>query len=295
MTPRHSRFTSKAADVSQHVEMTTNVHGLSASDTADEEMADASNQETPRARRTGGRGLDISKAGASEVLEHNGYPFVPETAVAQTFPNQVPSSPSTRLSRSSSRPPTPHLQVDPENPMVQALGVLEKGLRSTPSIVTPSIYVTTAKTQWGRAPDCTHVYKYPADNRIPKSAFTIQLWDPAKGRRGALNPKTDWTRANFYAVISTKSSRAMFINGVPLSRKLEDNPQPLGLLYSGDKITVFENGKEHMRFHVKFWFGAAREQRDETNDQFRVWMGEDEITKAIAEAEARRSDRTIKA
>lgn len=282
----------------------------------------SSNQETPRARKAGVKSLAFPSGPRSSSMnaESGGNPPLPDTAVAQTFPKiarppqftpnaqdapvtpghlslaQTMAPPPRRASTNSSRPPTPVMQSNPENPLVPALGVLSPG-RS--SIAVETVYVTLAKTEWGRSPECTHVYPKPQDVRVSKSAFTIMLWDPATGRKAEQTPDFDWTKSNFYAVISTRCSGHIRINGVPMSRRRSnDEKAQLGVLRTGDVVEVMHDDKkgEHLRFHVHFWFGASKQERNDKTDAFRVLIGEEALKQAIEDAEATtstRSDRTI--
>lgn len=132
--------------------------------------------------------------------------------------------------------------------------------------------------------ECTYRFPDRMDTRVPKSAFTIMLHDPNGDNTES---DKDWTQTHFYAVIGTRCSGYILINDIAMTRNktADGEKSQLGILQTGDVIEVFDKMGEHLRFHVHFWFGAAKARRGK-NDPFKVILGRKALSRTIANKEA---------
>ena len=127
------------------------------------------------------------------------------------------------------------------------------------SVISNSFSIEQRLTSWGRDPESTYVYPNSMDTRVPKAAMDILLWRPGIERE--LQNGADWAKMpDICAIISTRCSKYIFINEVPLTTSKGDG-WLYGILRQGDIITIFENPTAFLKFRCEFYFGLSREPR----------------------------------
>ncbi|KAK3045276.1 hypothetical protein LTS18_014137, partial [Coniosporium uncinatum] len=115
-------------------------------------------------------------------------------------------------------------------------------------------------TVWGRAPDNTHVYEPGHDTRVAKKAIVI--WFHAIGIEKAIKEGRDWTKLeSLHTIVNTYSKVGIWVNGVKLRAGGENGSFSFGRIYTGDVITVFQDGGERLKFVCEFHHGEAKERR----------------------------------
>ncbi|KAG8530768.1 uncharacterized protein KY384_004125 [Bacidia gigantensis] len=162
------------------------------------------------------------------------------------------------------------------------------------SIPSKTIRVTSRCTTFGRDTDRDFVHPNPKEDRVPKQAIYILLWYPTIEDELATG-KSDWqSHPELTAIIFTKTSRYLKING---TRLMKGNGCWLwGKLKTGDVIEVFgptegqdfskaePKQKDYLRFHCEFFVGMSKELR-KADEPFKVLKEE----KKFKEHEGRRS------
>ena len=144
--------------------------------------------------------------------------------------------------------------------------VLVKG--SVPSV--HKIKIAARTTTFGRDLESHFIHQNSSDTRVPKNAIDIQMWYPTIDKD--INACKDWsTNKDLKALISTRTSRYIKINGIRLMRG--EGCWQYGELRSGDIVTVFElpegmtakkpKDSEFLRFRCEFYIGASRQSRKE--------------------------------
>ena len=115
-------------------------------------------------------------------------------------------------------------------------------------------------TSWGRDPSSnTHVYHDAMDTRVPKAALDIIFWRP--GIEAELEHGADFTKMpDIQALIQTRCSKAILVNGVPLTKEQGDG-WLYGILKSGDIITIFDGPKGFLKLRCEFYVGLSQEGR----------------------------------
>lgn len=123
-------------------------------------------------------------------------------------------------------------------------------------------------TSWGRAPENTIVYPQNFDMRIPKQAMDIMWWGPSMP--SFIEKGGDWMEVeNSWAIIISRASTFILVNGVKLRYlNRRENAALFGRLYTGDIITVFEDGKEYLRFKCEFFHGRSAGPRPKDEQPF---------------------------
>ncbi|KAL9098643.1 MAG: hypothetical protein Q9163_005736 [Psora crenata] len=140
------------------------------------------------------------------------------------------------------------------------------------SIPSVSIKLTTQATTFGRDPHSDFIHPDIREDRIPKNALDIALWYP-NIERDIASGKTDWhLNESLTAIISTRTSRYIKVNGVRLMKG--SGCWLYGKLRTGDVITIFGppegvdmssmdgKQKEYLRFRCEFFIGGSKELRD---------------------------------
>ena len=133
------------------------------------------------------------------------------------------------------------------------------------------IKITSMGTSFGRNPNCKYIHPNVRDRRIPKNAFDIQMWYPGM-EKDLESGKVDWANnPALTAVISTRTSIAIAVNGVRLAKGA--NCWLFGRLRTGDVISVIElpegqvprtdYDKEYLRYRCEFFIGASKSVRGE--------------------------------
>ena len=139
------------------------------------------------------------------------------------------------------------------------------------SVSTPRIKITQHMTTYGREPISDFVHPDPMDWRIAKNAIDIKMHYPGI-EKDIEAGKTDWhLREDLTAIITTRTSRYIKINGVRLM--MGQGCWLYGKLKTNDIISVFElpegqapkneKEKEYLRLRCEFFVGASREPRAE--------------------------------
>lgn len=144
-------------------------------------------------------------------------------------------------------------------------------LKSLPgSMLDLKIRLEDRMTSWGRGPNATIRHPDNLDVRIPAYALEITFWAPGLERRIAEGQ--DWTQVpGVMAVLSTKTSKCIWVNDVPLRKGGPDGLQ-FGKLYTGDIITIYkhrDNG-EFLQLKCEFYHGESAQPRPEGETGFVV-------------------------
>ena len=142
-------------------------------------------------------------------------------------------------------------------------------------------------TSWGRDPASnTHVYHDSMDTRVPKAALDIIFWRP--NIEPELEQGVDFTKMpDIQALIQTRCSRAILVNGVHLTKEQEDG-WLYGILKTGDIITIFDGPKGFLKLRCEFYIGLSKDRRL-PGDNFTV---EKEVHKFMAWKSAQTSPAT---
>lgn len=145
------------------------------------------------------------------------------------------------------------------------------------SIPTVPIKIANQRNSYGRDPASTFPHPDVKAERVPKNALDITMHYPGIDsdiEKGS----TDWhLRDELTAIISTRTSRYIKVNGVRLMRG--QNCWLFGKLRTGDVVTVFEpvegrapkmeGEKQFLKFRCEFFVGASKLPRNE-NEPFVV-------------------------
>ena len=133
----------------------------------------------------------------------------------------------------------------------------------------PRVIISSRATTFGRNKNCTFVHPDAMEDRIPKNAIDLQMWYPGI-EKDIKAGKTDIeSHKDLVAVISTRASRYIKVNGVRLI--MGKDRKYFGRLRTGDIITIFEfaegqtprtdKDKEFLRFRAEFFIGLSKEVR----------------------------------
>lgn len=161
-----------------------------------------------------------------------------------------------------------------ESPFVKPRPLLGK-LTSLPgSIFDLSIRLEERMTSWGRGPHATVCYPEPMDTRIPAYALEVTFWKPGPEFQALVDRGEDWTKIpDVMAILSTKTRRCIWVNGVELRR----GPEPeewegfyFGKLYTGDVITVYQHRDRYLKFRCEFYLGESAGSRPDDEAGFQV-------------------------
>lgn len=110
------------------------------------------------------------------------------------------------------------------------------------SIPSRMIHIVSQATTFGRDPECDYEFGDPTEDRVPKRAMDIALWYPRIEDDLACG-KDDWHKhPALTALISTRTSRHIRVNGVKLTRGT--GCWLYGKLHTGDVITIFGPANE---------------------------------------------------
>lgn len=158
---------------------------------------------------------------------------------------------------------------------------------SIPSV--PRVIISSRATTFGRDKNCTFVHPDAMEDRIPKNAIDLQMWYPGI-EKDIKAGKTDIeSHKDLVAVISTRASRYIKVNGVRLI--MGKDRKYFGRLRTGDIITIFEfaegqtprtdKDKEFLRFRAEFFVGLSKEVR-KPGEPFVVEMDDVNIRQVLA-------------
>lgn len=149
------------------------------------------------------------------------------------------------------------------------------------SIPTVRIKIGKQVNSFGRDPDSTFPHPDLKADRVPKNALDVTMYYP--GIEGDIaSGSTNWhLREDLTAIISTRTTRYIKVNGVRLMRGKDC--WLYGKLHTGDIISIFEapEGREpkneaekmFLKFRCEFFVGASKAPRSE-DDPFVVMKAE---------------------
>lgn len=128
-------------------------------------------------------------------------------------------------------------------------------------------------TSWGRGPLATFVYPDRMDTRIPAYAIEVTFWSP--GLELLVDEGTDWLEIpNVMTILSTKTRNRIWVNDVELRRgPTMDNGSEVwifGKIYTGDIITIWQNGGKFLKFRCEIYHGDSARPRPESEKGFIV-------------------------
>ncbi|KAI9806700.1 MAG: hypothetical protein M1825_006157 [Sarcosagium campestre] len=163
---------------------------------------------------------------------------------------------------------------------ISSLPVLGRLVTTADSFVSLTVSLTERETTWGRG--LANMIRYPdlQDIRVPKYALDILFW--RTGLSDVLKTTSNWLDVPEVPVIlKTRSSRAIKVNDVPLVFK-DDLGNQFGKLYTGDVITIFEDGDEELKFVCEFLRGASARKRSKDEPAFEIEHADFEDKDAIS-------------
>uniref|UniRef100_A0A093V9M5 Serine/threonine-protein kinase RAD53 n=1 Tax=Talaromyces marneffei PM1 TaxID=1077442 RepID=A0A093V9M5_TALMA len=128
-------------------------------------------------------------------------------------------------------------------------------------------------TSWGRGPLATLVYPDRMDTRIPAYAIEVTFWSP--GIEPLISEGADWRdMPDVMTILSTKTRNRIWVNDVELRRgPTMDNGSEVwifGKIYTGDIITIWQNGGKFLRFRCEIYHGDSARPRPESEKGFIV-------------------------
>ena len=133
----------------------------------------------------------------------------------------------------------------------------------------PRVIISSRATTFGRDKKCNFVHADAMEDRIPKNAVDIQMWYPGIEKDVTAGKADIESHKDLVAVISTRASRYIKVNGVRVIRGKDR--KYFGRLRTGDIITIFEfpegqtpktdKDKEFLRFRAEFFIGLSKEVR----------------------------------
>ncbi|KAL8993566.1 MAG: hypothetical protein Q9169_006248 [Polycauliona sp. 2 TL-2023] len=133
-----------------------------------------------------------------------------------------------------------------------------------------SIKLKQRVTTFGRHPACDYTWRNGLDIRVPKFALDIAFWRPRIERSLAKHPDLKWqSDKDLLTIIATRTSSAIFINGVALTKKPEgEKGLRYGVLRTGDVVMVFDDKAkgekgEKLEFRVDIRIGRSKVERKE--------------------------------
>ncbi len=161
-------------------------------------------------------------------------------------------------------------------------------LTSVPgSFVDLTLKLDRRVNKWGRAPENTIVYTQNLDTRVPKNAIDIMFWGPSIP--ALVEAGGDWmTVTECWAIIVTRSSTYITVNGVPLKylNSKKDAAQ-YGKLYTGDIVTVYDDGKEYLKFKCEFFHSKSVGSRPANETPFVICKEKPAYMKLLSESRSR--------
>ncbi len=219
----------------------------------------ASAQDQNEGDKTSDRGPSRPQSASNLVYKEVSRPESPDiTNLPPTAPTSVTASLHPAITTDNSttflRPPV-------------RFGNLIPTRGSIPTV--PRVIVSSRATTFGRDKNCTFIHPNAMEDRIPKNAIDLQMWYPGI-EKDVKAGKTDIeSHKDLVAVISTRASRYIKVNGVRLI--MGKDRKYFGRLRTGDIITIFEfaegqtpktdKDKEFLRFRAEFFIGLSKEVR----------------------------------
>lgn len=151
------------------------------------------------------------------------------------------------------------------------------------SFCTTTIKLEQRITYYGREPMSHVLHPDKLDRRVPKNALDIIFWRP--GIEKLLQEGKDWSMIEgLYAIVHTRTSRSIKINGVKLTKG--EGCWNFGRLHTGDVITIFEppenevlkgNTTEYLKFRCEFFLGLSAKPREDGSVAFVVEKEEEKF------------------
>lgn len=190
---------------------------------------------------------------------------------------EISDLPATSYGATSDNFPGPTLQHNSKTPSTSAFSkprpLLGKLTTLPGSIFDCTIRLEDRMTSWGRGLQTTVRYPKPMDARIPLYALEITFWKP--GMEALIAAGTDWmTIPGVTAILSTKTSKCIWVNGVELRRGPDGREGfQWGKLYTGDIITVYQHPQHrdrYLKFRCEFYHGDSARPRPENEKGFIV-------------------------
>lgn len=128
-------------------------------------------------------------------------------------------------------------------------------------------------TSWGRGPLATFVYPDRMDTRIPAYAIEVTFWSP--GLEMLIDEGADWLEIpDVMTILSTKTRNRIWVNDIELRRgPTMDNGSEVwifGKIYTGDIITIWQNGGQFLKFRCEIYHGDSARPRPESEKGFIV-------------------------
>lgn len=141
------------------------------------------------------------------------------------------------------------------------------------SILELTLRLEDRMTSWGRGPLATLVYPDRMDTRIPAYAIEVTFWSP--GLELLIAEGADWREVpDVMTILSTKTRNRIWVNDVELRRgPTMDNGSEMwifGKIYTGDIITIWQNGDKFLRFRCEIYHGDSARPRPESEKGFIV-------------------------
>lgn len=151
------------------------------------------------------------------------------------------------------------------------------------SLCNTTIRLERRITYYGRDPSSHARHPDPKESRIPKNALDVIFWRP--GIEAMIESGKDWsTLDGLYAIVSTRTSKNIKINGVKLTKG--EGCWNYGRLHTGDVITIFGphegekvEGKaaEYLKFRCDFSIGLSAQPRAQDQPRFVVEKEEEKF------------------
>ena len=237
--------------------------------TSDEPKQTSQNSDTED-HLDGQRNSDRGKSTSMPPTAVNSQDSVPEaSSISEEASKKVLVAPPTFLP-----PPSIYPSIDLAPPSgVTDDGFTKPSMRFGNLVLTKEsiksvrqIQITSLGTTFGRHPSNSYVHPDKSDDHVPKNAFDIRLWYPGM-RKDFAAGRDNWaTNPNLVALISTRTSRYIKVNGVRLMQGKDC--WLYGKLRTGDIISVFERpegtivktdrDRECLRYRCEFFIGASK-------------------------------------
>ena len=134
-----------------------------------------------------------------------------------------------------------------------------------------TINLNSRMTSWGRGLNNHVIYADSRDTRVPKYALQITFWAPSIEER--IEKGDDWMKIpGIRTVLSTKTSAAVWINGVALRAYGADKEEGYlyGKIYTGDVITIFQGPTGYLRFRAEITYGDSARLRPPEEAGFKI-------------------------
>ena len=234
------------------------------------------------------RGPNISE-GALLPTAFNSQSSVQSPAANVNTPSNPPShntslppDPSASATATSAalpaNPPPTNTPTHNSAPSIFHFGTLTPTPISIPTV--PLITVNSRTTTFGRDFTFDFVHPIATDARVPKKALDITMYYPGIEKDIARGSTTWHLHPELVALVSTRTSNYIKVNGVHLMRG--NGAVLYGELRTGDVVTVFgpPHGvkvapglkSEKLEFHCEFFVGKSKEPRSK-RDPFVVKDG----------------------